>query len=401
MAHKTTHDAAVHNAFDRRHARLIFVFITVMVRHKTPLYYAIFTDNAIMGNRYIVLCAALLFFLGVAVTVESQEGEEAEGQPNRMPVFPIHRLWKDAEKNTTRWQPDWPLDIPPDSFDPVSSGKARGVSIMVENPGTDITENSASAGETAESSVSAASPEPRVPAVYTARLDADGRLVEFPFLRDGVFYQASAQYGRDDTDGQDDERVIKAMTLALSPDESAEIAVLATDEGRPVTARIKAGETYYFASFLWQADTCVEMWTDEAGVPLAVLRDERIFHYDSMQNITFISSADSGNSADSSNATDDGAGGIREVSARYNDKGPRYWTRDGTTLSFQRDETGLLVSLEDIQRNKDDTPPVNSRYEYAFDQNGNWTERREIRWTTLNGYLVPSEGAVITRLIEY
>ncbi|MDR1470401.1 MAG: hypothetical protein LBT00_14050 [Spirochaetaceae bacterium] len=356
-----------------------------------------------MGHRHIAFCAAFLFFSSLAVTVDSQEGEEADGQTDVSPVFPIHRLWQDAKKNTVRWQPDWPLAIPPDSFDPVSSGKARRVTITVQPPMIDGVENGASTGENAES------PEPRFPSVYTARRDADGRLVEFPFLRDGVFYQASARYGRDETDG----RVIEALTLALSPDASnepdastesigpIEIVLLKTDEGRPVTARIKTGDASYFASFLWRADTCVEMWTDETGVPLEVLRDERIFHYDSMQNITFIRSADSPDFID---LTNDGApGGTREVSARYNDKGPRYWTRDGTTLSFQRDETGLIVRLADIQEKGADTPqpPINSSYAYTFDQNGNWTERREIRWTKLNGYLVPSEGTVVTRLIEY
>ncbi|MDR0639111.1 MAG: hypothetical protein LBG27_09500 [Spirochaetaceae bacterium] len=342
-----------------------------------------------MGYRYAALCAAFLFFSG-AVFAQSLDGEEADGQADVSPVFPIHRLWKDAEKNVVRWQPDWPLDIPPDSFDPVSNGKARRVTITVQTPAIDGTENGTSAGGNAKplaADASAESAKPSSPIVYTARLDANGRLVEFPFLRDGVFYQAATRYGRDKAGAP----VIEAMTLALSPDEAIEIAVLTTDEGRPVTARIKTGAAYYFASFLWRAETCVEMWTDEAGVPLEVLRDTRIFHYDSMQNITFISFTDSAN---------EGTDGAYEVSARYNDKGPRYWTRDGTTLSFQRDETGLLVRLTDIRRDETSQPPINSSYAYTFDQNGNWTERREIRWTKLNGYLVSSEGVVIKRLIE-
>ncbi|MDR0784519.1 MAG: hypothetical protein LBE74_01365 [Treponema sp.] len=339
-----------------------------------------------MGHRHAALCAAFLFFSGAAVTTaaaaESQEGEEADGQPAGAPVFPIHRLWEDAQKNAVRWQPDWPPAIPPDSFDPVSSGKARRVTITVRDP--EAENGSPAIGGAGNAEL----PPARSPASYTVRRDAEGRFVEFPFLRDGIFYQASMRYGRD--------RVVEAMTLALSSDESdestesIEIIVLTTDERRPKTARIKTGGASYFASFLWQADACVEMWTDETGIPLEVLRDERIFHYDSMQNITSISFPD-------------GVNGARDVSAYYNDKGPRYWTRAGTTLSFQRDETGLIIHLEDIRESGDDAPqpPANSSYEYAFDQNGNWTERREIRWTKLNGYLVPREGTVITRLIEY
>jgi hypothetical protein len=249
-------------------------------------------------------------------------------------------------------------------------------------------ENGATAGEDAEA------PEPPPLASYTARRDANGRLVEFPFLRNGVFQQVALRYGRD----ENGEQVVTAMTLTFSPGETIEITVLTMDEGRPVTARIKAGDAFYFASFLWQAGDCVEMWTDEAGVPLEVLHDERIFHYDGMKNVTFIGYG---------GLSGEGTDGVREVSAYYNEKGPRYWTRDGMTFAFRRDETGLLTGLADItdgadtREDGDGPPAVNSTYAYAFDRNGNWTERRETRWSRLNEYLVPSEGAVITRLIEY
>jgi hypothetical protein len=337
-----------------------------------------------MGHRHAALRAVLLLFWGAAFTTaiaeESPEGEEAGGRLDGAPVFPIHRLWEDAQKTAARWQPDWPLAIPPDSFDPVSSGIARRVTITAQAPA----EYAVPEAER-ESPVGAESAEPtpaRPPVSYTMRRDADGRLVEFPFLRNGVFYQASAQYGGG--------RVAGAMTFVLSPGESGEsdvstgsieITVLTMDEGRPKTARVKTGDAFYFASFLWQAGACVEMWTDETGTPLEVLRDERIVHYDSMQNITSISSPD----------------GAHGVTAYYNDKGPRYWTRDGTTLAFQWDETGLLIRLEDIGGSGGES----ASYAYTFDQNGNWTERRETRWTKLNGYFVPREGTVVTRLIEY
>jgi hypothetical protein len=44
---------------------------------------------------------------------------------------------------------------------------------------------------------------------------------------------------------------------------------------------------------------------------------------------------------------------------------------------------------------------VNYSYEYTFDRNGNWVERREIRWTPLHGFLAPSAGDVVTRVIDY
>jgi hypothetical protein len=349
-----------------------------------------------MGNRYIARYVAIFFLTGAAIAagqslngLNGNEGDETDGG-NAVPVIPIHRLWEDAGKNAVRWQPDWPLAIPPDSFDPVHSGEARLVTITVETAGDDDAENGEGAegsaepaalsppGQSAESAESGASPDfPVSPALYTARLNPDGGLAEFPFLQDGVFYQVFAEY--------DHAGVVTALTLVRSPEESIEITILRTDEGRPTAARIKTGGAYYFASFFWTGKTCVEMWMDEAGVPLTVFRDERVCHSDSMGNITFIGD------------------GTRVASARYNDKGARYWTRDGATRSFQRDETGLVVSLTDIEEDGNETtqPPVHYTYAYTFDQNGNWTERREIRWTALNDYLVPSKGTVVKRLIDY
>jgi hypothetical protein len=360
-----------------------------------------------MGNRYIARYAAIFFLAGAAIAagqsqnglngLNGNEGDETDGR-NTVPVIPIHRLWEEAGKNAVRWQPDWPLAIPPDSFEPLRSGEARLVTITVETAGDDDAGNGEGAegsaepgtlsppGLAAESADDGDSPDlPVSPALYTARLNPDGSLAEFPFLQDGVFYQVSAEYGH--------AGVVTALTLILSPEESIEITILRTDEGWPTAARIKTGGAYYFASFLWTGKgtdkrtgkTCVEMWMDETGVPLAVFRDERVFHFDSMGNITFIGD------------------GTRAVSARYNDKGARYWTQDGVTRSFQRDETGLVVRLTDIQEDGNETaqPPIHYTYAYTFDQNGNWTERREIRWTALNDYLVPSKGTVVKRLIDY
>jgi hypothetical protein len=327
-----------------------------------------------MGNRYRAIFTAVLLFCGVAlIAQESADGNDAPF------FFPIHRLWQDAQGGAVRWKPDWPFAIPPDSFDPAANGDARRVTITVtaardKPPETEDTEN-------------ADAPSAECTATeYTARLDSDGRLVEFPFLLNGVFHQASARYDR--------RGAVETMTLAVSPEEPIEIVFLQidghTDEYRPVLARIKIGGAYYFASFRWEAGTCVELWTDETGIPLEIFRDNRIFHHDSMLNTTFISDV------------------VSAVSARYNGSGVRYWTTGEKELAFQRDETGLIVRLTGGQKNVSDAgdvsvrePPVNYSYEYQFDQNGNWTERHEIRWFEIKDYLAPSSGTLVTRLIDY
>jgi hypothetical protein len=329
-----------------------------------------------MGNRYCAVVAAGLLFFGM--NLAAQEAANADGG-EAAPFFPVHRLWQNA--HGIRWQPDWPLDIPPDSFDPVAKGTARRVTVTVaagngkipdaENAGDDYPERSALPVDPGTES-----PAPSVE--YTARLDPDGRLAAFPFLLNGTFYQAFVEYDRQGT--------IETMMLTVSPEGSTEITFLETDEGRPITARIKAGDTYYFASFRWIGDACVELWTDETGTPLEIFRNERIFHYDSMRNITLIND------------------GASEVSALYNANGVRYWTTADRELSFQRDETGLIVRMTEVQKSTPQDaaqePSINYSYEYQFDQNGNWTERREIRWLEMKGYLAPSPGTLVTRLID-
>jgi hypothetical protein len=343
-----------------------------------------------MGIRYCAIFSAILLFFGIAlVAQDTADAEDADGE-NTSFFFPIHRLWQAAQGGAIRWQPDWPLAIPPDSFDPAANGNARRVIVTVTavSDGPSEAENAENAAEAnPELPTLSVDSEPTESAPlsveYTVRLGPDGRLMAFPFLLNGSFYQASVLYDR--------RGAVETMTLAVSHGESIEIAILQiddqTDENRPLTARIKTGDTYYFASFRWTAGTCVELWTDETGLPLEIFTDERIFHYDSMRNTTLIND------------------GTSEVSARYNGSGVRYWTTAGNELSFQRDETGLIIRLSGVQKTVPEDaagePPVNYSYEYQFDQNGNWTERREIRWLEMKGYLVPAQGTLVTRFIDY
>jgi hypothetical protein len=329
-----------------------------------------------MGNRYRAVVAAGLLFFGMNLT--AQEAANADGG-EASPFFPVHRLWQDA--HGIRWQPNWPLDIPPDSFDPVTEGTARRVTVTVAAGNGEVPDAENAGADNTERSVLPVDPGTESPASsveYTARLDRDDRLAAFPFLLNGTFYQAFVEYDR--------QGAIETMMLAVSPEETTEITFLETDEGRPITARIKADDAYYFASFRWIGDACVELWTDETGTPLEIFRNEQIFHYDSMRNITLINDDTS------------------EVSALYNADGVRYWTTTDRELAFQRDETGLIVRMTGGQKSAPEdaaqVSPINYSYEYQFDQNGNWTERREIRWLEMKGYLVPSPGILVTRLID-
>jgi hypothetical protein len=327
-----------------------------------------------MGNRYHAVFAAVLFFIlsFIDTTLAAQGSVNGENEENGAAVFifPVHRLWFDAQSGAVRWQPDWSLAIPPDSFDPATDGGVRQITITV----TTVDEEPP---EMEDEGITVTSIK------YTMRFDSDSRLAEFPALLNGIMHQAFVEY--------DSRGAIETIALAVSPDELIEIVFLQIeeymDEYRPVTARIKAGDMYYFASFRWTANTCIELWTDETGVPLEIFQDERVLHYDSMRNMTFIND------------------GTSAVSAFYNGSGVRYWSTAEKDFAFQRDETGQIIRLTSIQKNASEEavqePPVNYSYEYQFDQNGNWTERREIRWFELKGYLVPSLGTLVTRFIDY
>jgi hypothetical protein len=346
-----------------------------------------------MENRYHAGFAAVLLFCGMALA--AQEFENGGDAPF---FFPVHRLWQDARGEALRWQPDWPIEMPPDSFEPVATGRAQRVTVTIvaasdELPPAENVENAAGPNPESSNPPPGSGPDAELaenaalPAEYTARLDSSGRFIAFPFLLNGVFYQAFARY--------DCRGAVEAMTLAVSPEESVEIAFLEMDEQadaqiggpitayRPVVARIKTAAAYYFVTFRWETGGCVELWTDEAGTPLEILRDERVFHYDSMRNNTSIGDSTS------------------SVSARYNAAGVRYWTTAQNELAFQRDETGLILRLTDAKEPAPDGPPVNYSYDYQFDQNGDWTERREVRWVEMRGYLVPAQGTLVTRVIDY
>jgi hypothetical protein len=93
-----------------------------------------------------------------------------------------------------------------------------------------------------------------------------------------------------------------------------------------------------------------------------------------------------------------------------------------TNRTFQWDERNLLISVKGnwdstnqnfentiIDDQSEDSSNSNEnkmiiaekRYEYSFDDQGNWTERREIIMIREGDYLFPSEGKTIHRTITY
>jgi hypothetical protein len=305
--------------------------------------------------------------------------------------------------------------MPVDAFEPVTRDGARRVELRITRVTTDVDD-----GASAEADA----------LVYTLSRDAEGRLRDFPFFLDGEFYQADvdyniAEYGADAT--------ISKITCAFS-ETKTEVEFLEYEAGLPKIARIKitttanaanaesatsvsnaanaasatdvtnvatAASDYSFAAFRWYADECAELWTDAAGTPLAVLSDKRVLHHDSMGNVTYIADASSNGAS---------TGGL-EYRAFYNARGVRYWSREGRDYEFQRysarysdrDRAPVLRLVETTTDGLE--PPLNYSYDYSFALDGGaqglWTERRELRLTELDGYLVSVPGDVVERTVGW
>jgi hypothetical protein len=265
---------------------------------------------------------------------------------------------------------------------------------------------------------------PPPPLTFELSKDANGRLLAFPFLVDGQFYQAEVKYSGTQIgvikvggNGMPASEVTfieyrnelpYLARIAAESTGNEEITANTTDaaSGAASSAASSAaspdraenpGVVYSFAAFKWFSDECIELWTTAEGLPLAVFGGADMFHYDSMNNITYIKDEKT------------------ETSAVYNARGVRYWKKDGTQYEFQRDGHGLITRLVEIPVEGGEAPeagellealepPVDYRYEYtllegALWEGSLWTERREFRFSEFNGYLAAAGGDIVRRTI--
>jgi len=275
------------------------------------------------------------------------------------------------------WRPDWPLELPPDSFT-VQNGKISGAVIS----GDEVS--------------------------LVLRYDPEGRVEEFPFMLNGKMAMVSLMYRGN--------QEIHAMDLGFGSEEgSYRFEFLEYMDSFPSLVRVSYGELWCFISLSKRGNVIMETWYDEEGVALGAYafslirigentrigavrdysnRDGFIeYFYDSRNLLTECS----------------GFNGVFKVLYFMEDL-PRYWERRPANsngegnFSLQWDENGALLRISAAD-NPAETPPINSRvdyrYEYTLDERGNWIERREIRMISRFGLLVPSPGTTFTRVLEY
>ncbi|GHV81746.1 hypothetical protein AGMMS49991_03040 [Spirochaetia bacterium] len=269
------------------------------------------------------------------------------------------------------------------------------------------------------------------PIEYLLRRSHDGLLTDFPVYLWGAFFPAALTY---DTPGQ-----IGGFTINTPVPWNIEFLEY-DDETLPVIARAGCGETWFFAVFRYSGQGVSETWYDQEGTALAVftftytqwngsplLRSASLtglaaggarieyFHYDSLGNLSAVSTADG------------------EFTAGYHRTRPQYWKRpypaaEGTSseaeasrtvagkFALQWDERGFLTRLS--SQPAESRPPgagsflgenspsggeaeTDLCYEYTQDEHNNWTERREVTPISRFDYLIPYAGETIRRRIAY
>jgi hypothetical protein len=345
-----------------------------------------------MLRRLVLGFTIIMFFQAVVLPAQDENPEDGgveDGEKNFF-LFPVHIPLQTAAGGRIEWRPDWPANIPVDSFSIFNDDGARRVSALTLDDG--------------EISL-------------TARRDGRGILSEFPVFLNGGFCQFNTNF---DPAGR-----VRGFTM--DGENLLEIELLAFENpgGKPSLARIREGESWFFASLLYQDALILETWYDTDGNPLAVFTSktagggaiprpvsyrsvfqaapgedntgspgnevetpaavpatsESRLYFDSMANITLI----------------DTDGAVSE--ALYNGTGPRYWKQPGLGhVALQWDEAGRLVRMTGIDR---DGQPLDYRYEYKFDGQGAWTERLEIRMMPELEMLMPVPGDSFRRTIEY
>ena len=264
------------------------------------------------------------------------------------------------------WHPDWPVELPPDSFTLISED---WVSISVR-----LGEDS-------------------------FHLRRSGELItEFPWSFQGTLVQLRLDYFLK----EDDE---SPLLSKIYLDDLDTIEILEYSWGYPSLLRILKGGVYYFVLMEQGTGFITESWFDREGFYLE--------HYEysyrpndgaeRIRNFRSNSGRELGRRDFDSRFLITGINGQEGIFSINYSRGslPAYWQRwpsgmERQNYSFQWDARDLLVRLSSSGESINDF-----RYEYTFDYRGNWIERREILMNPDTNLLIPFLGRTVTRVLEY
>ena len=341
------------------------------------------------------------FFLGVMAvifpfsTLFAQDIPQTE-MPQTAEIFPLTMVLDKAGLigngcNYSFWQPDWPFELPPDSFK-VRSGKVTRAAI--EGDGVSL----------------------------VLCFDSEGRIGEFPFMLNGRIAQVSLVYR--------EALELHEMVLAFQAEEEAwKFEFLEYSDSYPSLVRGSCGDLWVFISLSKRGNAILETWYNEEGIALGAYIFSLIEIGETLRVNAFRDHGNPGNDMeffyDSRNLLTESSGfnGVYKV-LYFREDLPRYWERrpaktgmdnedpgNGTgNFTLQWDQGGFLLRIaENSEKQGTDSQadgrsasvPAEYRYEYTLDEEGNWIERQEIRMIRRFGLLVPSQGTTVKRILEY
>ena len=309
-------------------------------------------------RRFLFLVLVLLLLPLFALS-----SQEEIPLPSR--AFPLALLLEAAESDGSRiWQPDWPLELPPDSF-ALTSGDWTSISLNLEDD------------------------------VFFLRREKE-RLLEFPWFFDGTIVQVRLGFSTNYGNGE-----LRLQNINLG--DLASLEVLEHSEGYPSLVRSFRDGSYSFALFERGPGFISESWFDAEGSFLELF-EYSFFPGDRRERIrglkSFTGEADSRRSFDSRfliTAINSSEGDYSVHYIREDLPGYRKWQplgMDARNYAFQWDEKGFLIRLSSADG-------LEARYEYVLDNRGNWIERKETLMVPYSGILIPSPGRIVTRVLEY
>jgi hypothetical protein len=301
------------------------------------------------------------------------------------PIIPLAPLLEIISAGELFWRPGWPENFPPDAF-LVKAGRPLSLSLR-------------SGDET-----------------LTLRRDAAGRLLEFPLFWDGAFIQIRAAY-------DDAGRLRRLEGVSPACPFTADVPEDFLTPGAVDPVRVNLGGLWYFALVREEGPALSETWYDEAG-NFAAWYQARFRGEGPARQIRSLESR-IGEIRGREYYDVDGGGRItREeaprglFSAQYRNGRPVYWDRapaerpegaetpegaDGAEtpdgagkFTLQWDERGLLTVKRPQGGGEGEF-----RYEYTLDGRENWTRRRDIEMTGLEGLLFPLFRGQYERRISY
>jgi hypothetical protein len=308
-----------------------------------------------------------------------------------------------AKDTGLAWQPDWPVDIPPDAF------SVKGAS-LIRLSGT-----SSTGVEEAAETETAAETAALVPFEYRLSRDDQGRLVEFPFSQGGRFWQIRVDYtplggiaALVFSAVGEDEATVAEFPRPYVPFESP--APKLPDEA----VRLSQGETVYFVLFEEGVRHIAESWYDPAGNLAGYFNSvfEEREGQRRLRSVRWEIPAQAEEPVEeyhfqSGGYVSETGGPYGVFSARYGARGPLEWDLAPVEaagagapghFSLQWDENGLLVRM---RQEVAGAALIEYRYEYTLDERGNWLSRRETVYAERGGLFIPVGAKQTDRRIVY